>query len=123
MFQVTLLSLCHVTYNLRNFQQMELGLDMIVWSLLYFLDHLRMTSILLAVNMYCRFFSISKLGNWGISEELKIYSCRLDYVFSFDVKVDHMAFLCLLFLAYHLYLHECSKLLFHSNPSNVLFIV
>ena len=38
--------------------------------LAYFLDHLRMTSILFDVNMYCKFFYISKLVNWVISDSL-----------------------------------------------------
>ena len=63
--------------------------------LVYFLDHLWMTSILFDVNMYCRFFSIPKLVNYITSdplvhkgfEELNIFShsshaCRLGYVFS-----------------------------------------
>ena len=35
--------------------------------LVYFLDHLWMTSILFDVNMYCRFFSILRLVNWVMS--------------------------------------------------------
>ena len=38
--------------------------------LVYFLDHLSMTSILFDVNMYCTFFSILKLVNWVISDPL-----------------------------------------------------
>ena len=38
--------------------------------LVYFLDHLRMTSILFDLNMYCRFFSVSELVNWIISDPL-----------------------------------------------------
>ena len=36
----------------------------------YFLDHLRMTSILFDVNKYCRNFSISKLVSWVISDPM-----------------------------------------------------
>ena len=36
--------------------------------LVYFLDHLWMTSILFDVNICCRFFSISKLVSWVISD-------------------------------------------------------
>ena len=38
--------------------------------LVYFLDHLRMASILSDVNMHCIFFSISTLVNWVISDPL-----------------------------------------------------
>ena len=38
--------------------------------LCYFLDHLRMTSILFDVNKYCRNFSISKLVSWVISDPM-----------------------------------------------------
>ena len=41
-----------------------------LYLLVYFLDYLRMTSILFDVNMYCRFFSASKLVNWVISDPL-----------------------------------------------------
>ena len=35
-----------------------------------FFDHLRMTSILFDVNMFCRFFFTSRLVNWVISDSL-----------------------------------------------------
>ena len=54
--------------------------------LVYFLDHLWMTSILFDVNMYCRFFSISKLVNWVISDPLE-YNCLKNRKFS---PVIHM---------------------------------
>ena len=58
--------------------------------LVYFHDHLWMASILFDVNMYCRFFSISKLVNWVISDALvhESHGCRLDYVFSFVKKYN-----------------------------------
>ena len=37
---------------------------------IYFFNHLRITSILFDVNMYCRLFSISELVNWVISDPL-----------------------------------------------------
>ena len=63
--------------------------------LVYFLDHLWMTSILFDVNMYCRCLSISKLVNWVISDPLVhkdliftrySHTCRLHYMFSFVKK-------------------------------------
>ena len=44
--------------------------------------------------------------------ELKIFllsslACRLDYVFSFVKKTEHMAYLGLLNLTKQLYLHKC----------------
>ena len=42
----------------------------VVCLLVYLLDHLRMTSILFQINMYCRFLSISRLVNWVISDRL-----------------------------------------------------
>ena len=41
-----------------------------LFVLVYFLDSLWMTSILFDVNKYCRFFSVSKLVNWVISDSL-----------------------------------------------------
>ena len=44
---------------------------LIILSLLvYFLGYLWMTSSLFDMNMYCKFFSISKLINWVISDPL-----------------------------------------------------
>ena len=74
-------SLCHVIYNKCNFQQIKFSISMtslctcstclvMLCSLVYFLDHLWMTSILFDANIYCRFFSISKLVNWVINGAL-----------------------------------------------------
>ena len=76
-FQVTPSSWCHVTFNQCSFHQMKLNISMtslltfgtclmMLYLLVHFLDFLWMTSILFDVNMYCRFFSISKLVNWVI---------------------------------------------------------
>ena len=77
--KVTSLSLCHVNYNQCNFQQTRLSIYMtplltfntclvMLCLLVHFLDHFWMTSILFDVDMYCRFFSVSKLVNWVISD-------------------------------------------------------
>ena len=77
--KVTSLSLCHVNYNQCNFQKTRLSIYMtplltfntclvMLCLLVHFLDHFWMTSISFDVNMYCRFFSVSKLVNWVISD-------------------------------------------------------
>ena len=74
-------SLCDVTYNQCSLEQMKLSISMtslITFSrclvmlciLVYFLGHFWITNVLFHVNMYCRFFSISKFVNWVISDSL-----------------------------------------------------
>ena len=78
-----------------------------------------MTNILFDVNIYCRFFSISKLANWVISG-LLVHKGLKNQKFSHVVhllvglilclvliKIEHMAILCLLKVPKHLYLHKC----------------
>ena len=75
-----------------------------------FLDHLLMTNILFDVNMYGRFFSISKLVNWVISDALLHegldslkFSQALHMIVSLIMclvllKIEHKVFLSLLTL-------------------------
>ena len=78
---VIIVLLCYMTSNQYSFQKMKLNISMTSWRtfgtclvmlcfIVYFLDYLWMTSILFYVNIYRRFFSISKLVNWIISDHL-----------------------------------------------------
>ena len=127
--KVTSLSLCHVNYNQCNFQQTRLSIYMtplltfntclvMLCLLVHFLDHFWMTSILFDVNMYRRFFSISKLVNWVISDppvQKSLKNQKFSHVVHFLVSL----IMCLALLKNrthdfsmftlpkHLYLHKC----------------
>ena len=88
-----------MTYNQYNSQQMKVSIIMqpllifftclvMLCLVVYFLGHFWMTSILLDVNMYCRFFPIFELLNWVINNPLvlKIKVWRIENFF----HVSHM---------------------------------
>ena len=65
--------------------------------LVYFLDYLRMTSILFDVNMYCKFFPISKLVNWVISDPL-VHKGLKNRKFSLVIRMLVVFIMCLVLL-------------------------
>ena len=115
-----------MTYNQCNFQQMKFSISMMSWLTfssfsndMFIVYVLWMTSILFDVNMYCRFFSMSKLVNWVINDplvhnvlknrkfsyvvhmlvDLKVQSCKLynnKYMFTSTQLTETFPFIVLL---------------------------
>ena len=132
-------SLRCVTYNQYDFQQLKLSISMtsllnfstclvMLFLLVYLLDYLWMTSILFDKNIYCRFFSISRLVNWVISDPLvhkglkKQKSSHIVHILVgliiglLLLKKEHMVFLCLLTLHIFTYINaECKFLDSHEH--------
>ena len=107
MFQVTFLSLRHVSHSQCNIQQIKWNISMtslltfstfsiMLFLLVHFLNPLWMTSILFDLNMYYRFSFISKLINWVISDptvhkhcmkSVQIRSFLLVRIFPYSVQM------------------------------------
>ena len=107
MFQVTFISLRHVSHSQCNIQQIKWNISMtslltfstfsiMLFLLVHFLNPLWMTSILFDLNMYYRFSFISKLINWVISDptvhkhcmkSVQIRSFLLVRIFPYSVQM------------------------------------
>ena len=107
MFQVTFISLRHVSHSQWNIQQIKWNISMtslltfstfsiMLFLLVHFLNPLWMTSILFDLNMYYRFSFISKLINWVISDptvhkhcmkSVQIRSFLLVRIFPYSVQM------------------------------------
>ena len=120
-------SLFHVTYNQFNLKQMKLRISItlvltistclvMLGLLVYFHDHLWVTKILFVVNIYCRFFSISRIVNWVISNPL-IYNGFKNRKFSHVVHLHVGLIMCLVLFknrthGFSMFPNPCKRFLF-----------